>query len=109
MIFHLDEPQILVGKGCHVETLGSGPSQYIEYTTGNKSEKTDEGFIAYPQEWRRRFGMNSLIRKRRNAAFAGITEEDILNPGVGTDNPMIGTIPNRDEVLRELEELLLSM
>ena len=109
IIFSLDEPQILVGKGCHMETVGNRSAQYIEYTTGAKPEKSDEGFIAYPQEWKRRCGMNSLIRKRRNAAFSGITEGDILDPGIGAENPMIGSIPDRDKVLRELEELLLSM
>ena len=103
MMFSLDEPQILVGKGAAQGT------QYIHYTTDDEPHKSDDGIIAYPLEWKRRCGMNSLIRKRRNTAFSGITEHDILNPGVGIINPLIGSIPDRQEILDELDELLLSM
>ena len=41
--------------------------------------------------------------------MAAITEEDIYRPGVASDNPLIGEIPDRDAILKELDELLLSM
>ena len=38
-----------------------------------------------------------------------VTERDILSRGMVVENPMIGKIPGRDEILKELDELLMSM
>lgn len=105
IIFSLDEPQILVGSRKQSED--GSPSRYIPYTT---DEKADDGnYTAYPQEWRRRQGMNSLLRRKRDEIVASITEADIRCNGIIRENPLIGSIPGREEILKELDELLLSM
>ena len=38
-----------------------------------------------------------------------VTKQDILSVGTVVENPMIGSIPDRDEILKELDELLMSM
>lgn len=38
-----------------------------------------------------------------------ITEEDIEETGVVVENPVIGHIPSRQEIVNELEELLMTM
>ena len=109
IIFSLDEPQIIVGKKKRGEAKNSGPAQYIPYTNSAKAGVQKANGIAYPSEWKRRQGMNCLIRKKRDDALSAITKEDILSPGVITENPLIGSIPDREEILSELDELLLSM
>ena len=105
IIFSLDEPQILVGSRKQSED--GSPSRYIPYTT---DEKADDGnYTAYPQEWRRRQGMNSLLRRKRDEIVSSITEADIRCNGIIRENPLIGSIPGREEILKELDELLLSM
>ena len=41
--------------------------------------------------------------------FHAITEEDIEETGVVVENPVIGHIPSRQEIVNELEELLMTM
>ena len=38
-----------------------------------------------------------------------ITEEDIEETGVVVENPVIGHIPSRQEIVNKLEELLMTM
>lgn len=106
-VFSLDEPQILVGKN-RKEASGS-PTQYIPYTNSAKAGKKEDNCIAYPAEWSRRQGMSCLMRRKREDALSAITKADIMCPGITTENPLIGSIPDREEILRELDELLLSM
>lgn len=107
LIFSLDEPQILVGKRKASELTGHG--RYIRYTTDGRSETSELPCVAYPEEWRKRQGISCLIRRKREAAVSAVTESDILNQGTVTENPLIGSIAGREEILKELDELLLSM
>lgn len=109
IVFSLDEPQILVGKKKTGEETSNRPAKYIPYTNSAATGVQSDSFIAYPSEWKRRQGMNCLIRKKRDDALSAITEADILCPGITTENPLIGTIPDREDIMRELDELLLSM
>ena len=109
IMFSLDEPQILTGNSKRALDGGHSPAQYIPYTTDAAGPKEKQEGIAYPQEWMRRQGLNALIRRKRDESMAAITEEDIYRPGVASDNPLIGEIPDRDAILKELDELLLSM
>ena len=49
------------------------------------------------------------IRKRKDKVFDGVTEADLKESGVIVENPFIGSIPSKEEVLAELENLLMSM
>ena len=112
LLFSLDEPQILVGNKPELEKDHNGLSAYISYRTdcNEKQSETENIVHAYPQEWeRRRLGVNSYVRRKRDEAVAAITAEDILNTGRTIDNPLIGTIPSRQEILDELDRLLMSM
>ena len=65
---------------------------------------------AYPEEWmKRRIGINYFIREQRDSMINAITEEDIEETGVVVENPVIGHIPSRQEIVNELEELLMTM
>lgn len=109
ILFSLDEPRIFVGKKPPMQEEINGPSRYIPYTTDSQTNLDESSGVAYPVEWARSYGLNCLIRKKRDEAMSAITEEDIRNPGVRMDNPLIGSIPDRESIRKELEELLLSM
>ena len=112
IIFSLDEPQILIGNKVADNTDCKGLSAYIPYRTDDSGKESDIGSAAYayPQEWeKRRVGVNCYARRKRDEAVSAITMEDILNKGRVIDNPLIGSIPSRQELLNELDELLMSM
>ena len=98
LVFSLDEPQIIVGK---------------KYKTDTEQENKPENnniVCAYPEEWmKRRIGINYFIREQRDSMINAITEEDIEETGVVVENPVIGHIPSRQEIVNELEELLMTM
>lgn len=58
---------------------------------------------------KRRIGINYFIREQRDSMINAITEEDIEETGVVVENPVIGHIPSRQEIVNKLEELLMTM
>ncbi len=109
ILFSLDEPQILVGKRKNDETERCAPARFIPYTNEAKADVAEINCVGYPKEWNRRQGMNCLIHRKRDEMISAITKEDIMSSGITAENPLIGSIPGRTEILRELDELLLSM
>ena len=107
MVFFLDEPQIVASKATKkaAETVAEEQkylaSRYIPYkkNTDNDTEN----------ELKRRAGMLYEMRKRRDGLIDNITVEDMQETGVIVENPLIGKIPTREEVMDELEQILLSM
>ena len=98
----MDELQTELGKCC-IYFSESVPGQE------NKPENNDI-VCAYPEEWmKRRIGINYFIREQRDSMINAITEEDIEETGVVVENPVIGHIPSRQEIVNELEELLMTM
>ena len=53
--------------------------------------------------------MNLKCRLYRSKWVQSITVSDVMESGQVVENPMIGAIPNRNEVQRELDDLLMSM
>ena len=53
--------------------------------------------------------MNLECRLYRSKWIQSITARDVMESGQVVENPMIGTIPSRNEVQRELDDLLMSM
>ena len=53
--------------------------------------------------------MNLECRRYRSKWVQSIAVRDVMEPGQVVENPMIGKIPSRNEVQRELDDLLMSM
>ena len=118
LLFTLDEPQILSSKKVKKIEAEYAPDQegdirYIPY----KNSSLEEGATiqqhsrkAYPHEWEKSsFGVSLEVRKKRDALFKFMSEEDITTQGTVVVNPLIGQIPSRQMVEDELEELLMCM
>ena len=107
IVFYLDEPQILVGKRAKelaekYPTNTTGTACYIPYK--------EQLQIAYPSEWQNRLiGISYELRKRRDRLVDNLTAADIAQESIVVDNPLIGKIPSRQDILKEIEELLVSM
>ena len=117
LVFSLDEPQIIVGKKYRnhpdVEKESNQPSGFVKYKTDADQENELENnniMSAYPEEWmKRRMGINYFIREQRDSMMNAVTEADIEETGVIVENPVIGHLPSRQEIVNELEELLMTM
>ena len=55
------------------------------------------------------YSMNLECRLYRHKWVQSITARDVMESGQVVENPMIGAIPSRNEVQRELDDLLMSM
>ena len=53
--------------------------------------------------------MNLKCRLYRSKWVQSIADSDVMESGQVVENPMIGAIPSRNEVQRELDDLLMSM
>ena len=107
MIFFLDEPQIVANKATKKaaelveEEQKHLAARYIPYKK-NEIDSTEE-------EWKKRVGKLYAMRKRRDGLIDGLSMADMAEPGTIVENPLIGKIPTRDEVMDEFEQILLSM
>ncbi len=117
MLFFLDEPQILVGKRELITANVSGQPicvQYIPYKELTACTEMAAGetanVYAYPDSWERsHIGVSYALQKRRDLLVDMLTEKDITEKGVIVEDPMIGPIPTREQVLDEIDQLLKSM
>ena len=55
------------------------------------------------------YGENLKCRLYRSKWVQSITVNDVMESGQVVENPMIGAIPSKNEVQRELDDLLMSM
>jgi len=107
MIFFLDEPQIVANKATKKaaelveEEQKQLAARYIPYKK-SEIDSTEE-------EWRKRVGKLYAMRKRRDSLIDSLSVADIAEQGTIVENPLIGKIPTRDEVMDEFEQILLSM
>ncbi|MCD8241363.1 MAG: recombinase family protein [Lachnospiraceae bacterium] len=106
MAFYLDEPQVVKNKASRQaaeivnEEQAKLSSRYIPITNSE---------LKNPSETKRRKGSLYPIRKRRDSILDSLTYEDISGCGMLVDNPVIGTIPTRQDILDEIDDLLMSM
>lgn len=116
--FSLDEPQILVGNAYRIKesAMGAENEERVRFIPYRDTDEEDVDSLvkdvecAYPAEWKKnRMGVNYFSRKKRDKMMDMVTGKDILTSGTVVDNPVIGKLPGRDEVLKELDELLMSM
>ena len=113
MVFYLDEPQILVDRktrGSFSAEEDSPAVRYIPYHKGDHSVavSTPEG-VAYPVGCSDSFGLTLTARKRRDRVIHSLSEEEIGRQGTAVSDPLTDSIPSRQELLSELEELIQSM
>lgn len=120
LMFYLDEPQILPGKRKQPQedSLSIDEAQsavkYIPYKRDSVDHGTEDVeadiTYAYPDVWGgTTVGSSYAARKLRDTIIDTLTEEDISIQGTAVLNPMIGEIPTREELLREVDQLLMSM
>ena len=110
LLFDLSEPQILVGKGYQ----SSSESQYISYLLEKNEDtfelKSDRGFVAYPAELAgRAVGISYKLKQRIRQIGNEITEIDIREGGIIVSNSMFGDVPERSQMMEEVEKLLAIM
>ena len=71
-------------------------------------EETEEE-TEIPEEKIFQFGVSYAMRKKRDSIIKRLSEKDMSERGVVRENPLIGRIPTRQEIMVELDELLMSM
>lgn len=113
LLFDLSEPQILVGK-CSAHRRFEGETQFISFQNEEGQNvpefKPDRAFVAYPVELAgNTVGISYALRERIKRLENTITEDDIKQAGIQVSNSMFGDIPEREQMLSELQSLLESM
>ncbi len=111
LLFDLSEPQILVGKGFRRSSERAQYIPYLEEKDGNTVEfKPDKAFVAYPAELAgKSVGISFALKKRIRQISNEITEKDIKEAGTIVSNSMFGNIPERWQMLDEVQRLLAIM
>lgn len=76
-------------------------------TLYSEVQSTDVRWLWYEQIEGR--SMDLKCRLYRSKWIQSIAASDVMKSGQVVENPMIGAIPSRNEVQRELDDLLMSM
>jgi site-specific DNA recombinase len=113
LLFDLSEPQVLVGK-FKSRTQTTDESHYIPINKedGEKELKLepDTAYVAYPAELSgKAVGISYALKRRIRRIENEINENDIRERGVLLSNSMFGDVPEKAQMLEELEELLENM
>ena len=108
LLFDLSEPQILVGKGFASSGTQSQYISYLEKKDVNTFEfETDRAFVAYPAELAgRAVGISYKLKQKIRQIGNEITENDIREDGRLVSNSMFGDIPEKSQMMAEVQELL---
>lgn len=89
---------------CRGICRGQGNAKFLIFELDESRILT--GKNQYEQE---NCSMNLKCRLYRSNWVQSITVSDVMESGQVVENPMIGAIPSRNEVQRELDDLLMSM
>lgn len=89
---------------CRGICRGQGNAKFLIFELDEPRILT--GKNQYEQE---NCSMNLKCRLYRSKWVQSITVSDVMESGQVVENPMIGAIPSRNEVQRELDDLLMSM
>jgi len=65
--------------------------------------------FAYTENWSCSETAQKYLRRKREEVISSVTKDDICQCGTVMENPMIGELPSKQEILRELDELLMTM
>ena len=55
------------------------------------------------------FGISLQLSKKRDWIVHSVSEQDIQTSGIFVDNPLIGTLPDREDIILELQTLIDAM
>ena len=89
---------------CRGICRGQGNAKFLIFELDESRILT--GKNQYEQE---NCSMNLKCRLYRSKWVQSITVSDVMESGQVVENPMIGAIPSKNEVQRELDDLLMSM
>lgn len=89
---------------CRGICRGQGNAKFLIFELDESRILTEKN--QYEQE---NCSMNLKCRLYRSKWVQSITVSDVMESGQVVENPMIGAIPSRNEVQRELDDLLMSM
>ena len=65
---------------------------------------------AFPRDWKNNsYRRNYYFKKQREKMLTEITEDDICEEGVTAQNSIVSSLPSRQEILNELNDLLNTM
>ena len=113
IFFFLDEPQILVGKekkAIEADETSDTVAKYIPYRESDGKEKdAPASSVAYPENWRKSFGISYEIREKRSRLLDALSAQDICRSGTKVVNPFIGVIPDSRELESEVQQLYEAM
>jgi hypothetical protein len=98
IIFALDEFQVITKKNKASRDNGPDELPDVEASTYACKKKffSDDSTKNY-------------LRIIRDNIISCITRDDICSKGTEIENPMIGRIPSKQEILQEINDLLLTM
>ena len=110
LCFSLDEPQILVGNRNKIKASDNTSVHYIDYTNDTVTEAVNDNLVAFPSEWKgKHIGKNIIMRNNREAVLTNLSEDDIKEEGTPVNDSVASLLQDRQELVKELNELLQTM
>ena len=110
LCFSLDEPQILVGNRNKIIASDNTSVHYIDYTNDTVTEDVNDNLVAFPSEWKgKHTGKNIIMRNNREAVLTNLSEDDIKEEGTPVNDSVASLLTYRQELVKELNELLQTM
>ena len=110
LCFSLDEPQILVGNRNKIKASDNTSVHYIDYTNDTVTEAVNDNLVAFPSEWKgKHIGKNIIMRNNREAVLTNLSEDDIKEEGTPVNDSVASLLPDRQELVKELNELLQTL
>lgn len=112
IIFTLDEHQVIAkkkkkpDKDVFAEDSGMNTSYQPDEPVNYGKESSA---FAYTENWSCSEMAQQYLRRKREEVISSVTKDDICQCGTVMENPMIGELPSKQEILRELDELLMTM
>lgn len=107
MFFYLDEPEVLVQRGKKTADNAS-LVQYIPIreNEGNEDNEAVPAAYVYPAAWEKSgIGVSYMARRLRDRVAGSVTSADIGIRRRIVVNPLVGEIPDAEELEAELKKL----
>ena len=109
ILFYLDEPQVLPDKATRARLEaeeGAGAARYIPH----HNYEVDPLILEDESSSARKIGWIPVTtREQRNAMLSALSDDDLSMQGVFVQNPMLGDLPSKREILEEIDEILMTM
>lgn len=109
ILFYLDEPQVLPDKAARARLEaeeGWAAARYIPH----HNYEVDPLILEDDSASARRIGWIPVTtREQRNAMLSALSDDDLSMQGVFVQNPLLGDLPSKREILEEIDEILMTM